>query len=85
MAALFENLTDDEILKLEEPIMSNMVEGSTEINHAKHTRDFTQRMLCIVTPDHLRRVCENYQAKLGFFERREFVALFRRSDSVAVI
>ena len=85
MTRLFEQLTDDEILKLVEPIMSNMMEGSTEINHAKHTRDFTERMRCIVTPEHLRWVCDDYQSKWGFFERREFVALFRRSDSIAVI
>ena len=65
--------------------MRNMMEGSTEINHAKHTRDFTERMRRIVTPEHLRWVCEDYQAKWGFFERSEFVVLFRRSDSVAVI
>ena len=85
MAVLFENLTDEEILELVDPIMSNMMEGSAEINHAKHTRDFTQRMLCIVTPEHLRWVCDAYQAKWGVFGRREFVALFRRTDSVAVI
>ncbi len=84
MAALFENLTDDEILEIVEPIMSNMMEGSTEINHAKHSRDFTERMLCIVTPEHLRWTCDNYQAKWGYFGRREFVALFRRADSVVV-
>lgn len=82
---LFEGFSDDEILALVEPIMSNMMEGSTEINHAKHTRDFSERLLCIVTPEHLRWVCLNYQAKWGIFERREFVALFRRSDSVAII
>ncbi len=85
MATLFDHLTDDEILELVEPIMSNMMEGSTEINHAKHARDFTERMLCIVTPEHLRWVCDDYQARWGFFGRREFAALFRRSDSVAVI
>ena len=85
MATLFEHLTDDEILELVEPIMTNMMAGSTEINHAKHCRDFTERMLCIVTPEHLRWVCAEYQAKWGYFGHREFVALFRRSDSVAVI
>lgn len=85
MAALFEDLTDEQILKLVEPIMNNMMEGSTEIDHAKHTRDFTERMRCIVTPKHLSLVCHEYQAKWGFFRDRQFVALFRRSDSVAVI
>ena len=85
MSQIFDTLTDVEILTLIESLMSNMMEGSTEINHAKHTRDFTARMRCIVTPDHLRWVCEDYQSKWGFFGRREFVALFRRTDSVAII
>lgn len=85
MSSLFNTMTDAEILKLVEPLMSNMMEGSTEINHPKHTRDFTARMRCIVTPEHLRWVCEDYQAKWGLFEQREFVALFRRTESVAII
>lgn len=85
MSQLFDTLTDAEILTLVEPLMSNMMEGSTEINHAKHTRDFTARMQCIVTPEHLRWVCEDYQSKWGLFEKREFVALFRRAESVAII
>lgn len=82
---IFDGLTDEEILDLVEPIMNNMMEGSTEIDHSKHTRDFTDRMLSIVTPEHLRYVCENYQARWGLFGGREFVALFRRSDSIAIV
>ena len=82
---MFEDLTDGEILKIVEPLMTNLMEGSTEINHAKHTRDFTDRLLCVVTPEHLRWVCNDYQTKWGVFLQREFVALFRRSDSIAVI
>jgi hypothetical protein len=85
MSQPFDTFTDAEILTLVEPLMSNMMEGSTEINHAKHTRDFTARMRCIVTPEHLKWVCDDYQSKWGFFGRREFVALFRRTDSVAII
>ena len=85
MSQLFDTLTEEEILMLVEPLMSNMMDGSTEINHAKHTRDFTERMRHIVTPEHLRWVCEDYQTKWGLFEQRQFVALFRRTESVAII
>jgi hypothetical protein len=44
-------MTDDEILGEITSIMDNMMEGSTEINHAKHTQNFTERMKAIVTPD----------------------------------
>jgi hypothetical protein len=78
-------LSDQEILVAVEPIMDNLMQGSTDINHAKHTRDFTDRLKCIVTPARLAAMCADYQSRIGFFGRREFVALFRRQASVAVV
>lgn len=77
--------SDEEILAIANPIMDNLMEGSTEINHAKHTRDFTDRLKAIVTKDHLEKVCRRYQADWGYFSKREFVAVFRRPTSVAVV
>jgi hypothetical protein len=79
------NQSDVEIMGLLNPIMDNMMQGSTEINHAKHTRDFTERMKAIVTPERLELICKDYQAKWGIFGKREFIALFRRNDSIAVV
>ena len=78
-------LTDHEILAIANPMMDNLMAGSTTINHAQHTRDFTERAKAIVTPEHLAYVCKNYQATWGFFSHREFVAIFRRPDSIAII
>ncbi len=78
-------MTDAEILKVITPIMDNMMLGSTEINHAQHTRDFSERMKAVVTPENLEVMCQAYQAKWGTFAQREFVALFRRQASIAVI
>lgn len=75
--------TDDEIRTIIEPLIDKMLEGSTEIDHAKHVADFTDRLKVIVTKDNLAQQCANYQEHVGFFERREFVALFRRAQSVA--
>jgi hypothetical protein len=79
------NKSDDEILKIANPIMDNLMEGSKEIDHEKHTRDFTDRMKGIVTKDYLKKVCKRYQAEWGHFAKREFVAVFRRPSSVAII
>jgi len=79
------NKSDDEILKIANPIMDNLMEGSKEIDHEKHTRDFTDRMKGIVTKDYLKKVCERYQAEWGHFAKREFVAVFRRPSSAAII
>lgn len=78
-------MTDEEILAEITPIMDNMMQGSTEIDHAKHSRDFTERMRGLVTPFGLATMCNKYQDKWGFFAHREFIALFRRQDSIAVV
>jgi len=78
-------MSDQEILDAVNPVMDRLMEGSTEINHAKHTRDFTERMKCIVTPERLKEMCDDYQGRIGYFGTRDFVALFRRENSVAVI
>ena len=74
--------SDEEILAVANPIMDNLMDGSTMIDHEKHTRDFTDRMKKIVTKDYLEKVCSSYQAEWGYFARREFVAIFRRPSSV---
>ena len=51
---IFVEREEDEILIIVEPIMDNCLNGSNEDNHAKHTRDFTERMRKIVTPENLR-------------------------------
>ena len=79
------DLSDREILAIVEPIMDNLMQGSTEIDHARHTRDFTARMRAMVTPERLQAMCADYQQRIGTFEAREFRALFRRSTSVAVV
>lgn len=79
------NKTDQEILAVANPIMDNLMAGSTEIDHAKHIRDFTDRLKNIVTKDYLEHVCRHYQAEWGYFANREFVAVFRRPASVAVV
>ncbi len=77
--------SDSEILEVIEPLMQNMLAGSTERDHAKHVKDFTPRLKVIVTEDNLSRQCDEYQQKLGYFDRRELVAIFRRTHSIAVI
>ena len=79
------SMSNEEILRIVDPIMDNLMQGSTEIDHEKHSRDFTERLKKIVTPDRLQKMCTDYQAKWGYFQEREFVALFRREDSLAVV
>ena len=77
--------TDAKILDVVDPIMDNLMQASTDIDHTRHVRDFTDRLKSIVTPEHLEKVCHRYQSKWGFLDRREPVAIFRREESVAVV
>lgn len=78
-------MSDTEILAIAVPLMDNLMEGSTDMDHAKHTRDFTKRLKDIVTKERLEKMCADYQARIGFFTERELVGIFRRSNSVAVV
>lgn len=81
----FEDMSDNEILGIANPIMDNLMDASTEINHEKHIRDFTERMKKIVSKDYLKKVCEQYQSEKGFFSERKFIAIFKRPNSVAIV
>jgi len=61
------------------------MQGSSEINHKKHTKDLTDRMKAIVKKEYLEKVCCSYQSEWEYFSKREFIAVSRRPSSVAVI
>ncbi|MCC6141953.1 MAG: hypothetical protein IT389_15215 [Nitrospira sp.] len=77
--------SDAEILAIADPIMDNLMEASTAIDHARHARDFTDRLKAIVTKDYLEKVCRQYQNEKGFFGPRTLVAIFRRPHSIAIV
>ncbi len=81
----FEEMSESEILAIANPIMDNLMDASTRIDHESHIRDFTDRMKSIVTKEHLQRVCEQYQQEKGFFSDRKSVAVFKRPDSAAIV
>jgi len=76
--------SDKEILSVATLIMDNLMDGSTEINHKKHTRDFTDKAKRILTKENLEKQCKEYQVKWGYFAERKFVGIFRKKDSVTV-
>ena len=79
------NKSDAEILEIANPIMDNLMDASTVIDHERHVRDFTDRMKAIVSKAHLEKVCRQYQSEKGFFGAREAVAVFRRPHSIAIV
>ena len=77
--------SDDEIMAVVDPIMDNLMDASTAIDHARHVRDFTERAKGTLSEEALHCICTRYQRERGFFAGRERVAIFRRPDSIAVI
>ena len=81
----FEKMSDRQLWDIANPIMDNLMDASTQLDYAKHVRDFTERMKAIVTPEYFQRICQQYQAEKGYFSSRMPVAVFRRPDSVAIV
>ena len=79
----FINMNEKEILDIVEPIMDNCLEGSNEANHQKHTRDFTERMKNIVTPENLKK--QLFHSRKAYFTKRKFIHIFRRNKSIGVV
>ena len=77
--------SDAEILSVANPIMDNLMDASTAIDYERHIRDFTGRLKSVLSKERLEWICRDYQSTKGFFAKREFVAAFRRSESVAVV
>lgn len=77
--------SDAEIMAVVDPIMDNLMDASTAIDHARHVRDFTERAKRMLDEASLRTICQRYQRERGCFAERERVAIFRRPDSIAVI
>ena len=77
-------LSDNEIMTLVDPIMDNLMDASTEINHEKHVKDFSDHMKSIVTKVELEKQCKSYQTTLGIFTKRELVGIFRKKTDVRV-
>lgn len=77
--------SDAEILSVANPIMDNLMNASTAIDYERHIRDFTDRLKSVLPKERLDLICRDYQSTKGLFASREFVAAFRRPDSVAVV
>jgi len=77
-------MTNEEVLAIADPIMDSLMQASTDIDHEKHVRDFSEKLKEIVTKENLEQQCKKYQKELGYFSEREFVGIFRKESDVRV-
>ena len=61
------------------------MDASTHVDYERHIRDFSDRLKAQLPKERLESICREYQSTKGFFADREFVRLFRRPDSVAIV
>lgn len=79
------DISDQAALKIANQMMRDLMDASTQKDYAQHIRHFSKRAQTMLDETQFEVICEVYQKKLGFFQDREFVALFRRPDSIAFI
>ena len=77
-------MSDEEILNIANPIMDNLMQASTDINHERHVQEFSSRLKTIVTKEYFEKQCKEYQQELGYFSKREFVGIFKKATDVRV-
>ena len=78
----FLEMDEERILSIVDLLVDNSLNGSNENNHAKHVKDFTERMRNIVTLENLKMQLSHEPR--AFFSNRKFVHLFRRQSSIGV-
>ena len=77
-------MTDEQIMAIVSPIMDNLMQASTERDHARHIRDFSDNMKAIVTKENFDQQCREYQERLGVFTDRVLVGIFKKKTDVRV-
>ena len=54
-------MADQQIMDIVAPIMGNLMQASTNVDHSAHIRDFSDNMKKIVTKENLETQCLEYQ------------------------
>ncbi|MGX5202220.1 hypothetical protein [Aliikangiella sp. IMCC44632] len=74
----FQKMSESEIWAIANPIMDNLMQASTDIDHQRHVQDFTDRAKAIVTPERKKRDTHNFfkkHLKINLTAARVFISL----------
>ncbi len=77
--------TDQEILKIAEPIWNNLVNSSNNKDYGSFTKDFSSQMLYGANEVELGKQWANNKLLTNLSKKREFLGCIRRNDFVTVI
>ena len=82
----FSKKLDKEILKIAEPIMDNLIEGSNEFDYKKFSKDFSRLMMEAVPEEEFRSQLDKLNSTTGKIEnKREFIGCVRRDTGVTIL
>ncbi|NBQ68719.1 MAG: hypothetical protein EBU46_07775 [Nitrosomonadaceae bacterium] len=85
MTPNFETMSEQQLWAIANPIMDNLMNASTQLDHARHVRNFTGRLKAIVTPNYFQCICQQYQTEKGYFTTRTPIVILRRLDSAVLV
>ena len=81
----FTSKTDDEIIKLANPIWSNLIKSSNMKDYGGFTRDFSSQMLYGASEVELGKQWASSKLLTNLSKNREFLGCLRRNNYVTVI
>ena len=79
------NKTDEEIIKIANPIWDNLVKASNQKNYREFTRDFSSQMLFGANEVELGKQWSNNKLLTSLSDKREVVGCLRRDSHVTVL
>ena len=77
--------TDEEILKISNPIWDNLIKCSNNKDYSGFTRDFSAQMLYGANEVELGKQWANNKLLTSLLQQREFLGCLRRNNFVTVI
>ena len=79
------NKTDEEIIKIADPIWDNLIKTSNQKDYGGFTRDFSSQMLYGANEVELGKQWANNKLLTSLLQQREFLGCLRRNNFVTVI
>jgi len=79
------DLDDDEILKIADPMMDDVMAGISRRDYKLHSAHFSVALKSVRGPDEFLEACDQYEADWGLPGARELVAIFRKEKSFTLI
>ena len=79
------NKTDEEIIKIANPIWNNLVKSSNQKDYGSFTRDFSSQMLFGANEVELGKQWTNNKLLTSLSKQRQFIGCLRRNNFVTIL